>query len=90
MRHFRLILSIFFLVLGILLLAGLIFPGLPEESGIRVMLGIVSILFGLYRGVIFFFVPPQKRRPYGGPRRKILRFENGNQTTSDTNEPEKK
>jgi hypothetical protein len=75
-RHvLRLFLSLFFLVAGVALITGLIFPGLPEETGIRTMLGIVSILFGVYRGVIFFFVPPRKRRPYGGPRPKILRFE---------------
>lgn len=73
MHILRLILPIFFLVLGIGILTGWIFPGLPPGSGMRPMLGIVTILFGLYRGAVFLFAPPQKRRPYGGFRKQFLR-----------------
>ena len=73
MRLFHLILPIFFLAFGIGILFGWIFPGLPAGSGMRPMLGIVTILFGLYRGAIFLFVPPQKRRPYGGFREHFLK-----------------
>lgn len=72
MRLLYLGLPIFFFVLGIGILTGWIFPGLPPGSGMRPMLGIVTILFGLYRVAVFLFTPPQKRRPYGGFRERFL------------------
>ncbi|NIO27859.1 MAG: hypothetical protein GTO29_04805 [Candidatus Latescibacteria bacterium] len=86
MHLLRLVLAVLFLSVGIGILAGWILPGLPEGSGMRPMLGIVTILFGLYRGVIFFFVPPQKRRPYGGFRKRFLDFEEKKEAPPDDDE----
>ncbi len=80
MRILRLSLPILFLVFGVGILVGWIFPGLPEGTGMRPMLGLVTILFGLYRGSVFLFAPPEKRRPYGGRRRKFLGRENETST----------
>ncbi|MBU1936525.1 hypothetical protein KKG05_03935, partial [bacterium] len=80
MRILRLSLPILFLVFGIGILLGWIFPGLPEGTGMRPMLGLVTILFGLYRGSVFLFVPPEKRRPYGGHREKFLKREHETST----------
>ena len=60
---------------------GWIFPGMPEGTGMRPVLGIVTILFGVYRGATFLLVPPEKRRPYGGFRKQFLAREN--ETTED-------
>ncbi len=86
-RPLRLFLPIFFMALGIAILSGWILPGLPEGTGIRPMLGMVTILFGLYRGVVFLFVPPQKRRPYGGFRYRLPKNEEKKKTTLEDHEP---
>ncbi len=80
MKLLRLGLPILFLVFGAGILLGWIFPGLPEGTGMRPMLGLVTILFGLYRGSVFLFVPPEKRRPYGGQRKKFLKKEHETST----------
>lgn len=36
------------------------------------MLGVVTLLFGLYRGAAFLSARPAPRRPYGGFREQIL------------------
>lgn len=75
MRLLRLAIPILFLIFGVGILLGWIFPGLPERTGMRPMLGWVTILFGLYRGSVFLFVKDEKRRPYGGHREKFLKRE---------------
>jgi hypothetical protein len=72
MRLLHLIIPVFFLAFGAGILLGWIFPGMPQGTGMREMLGIVTVLFGLYRGAAFFFAPPAPRRPYGGFREQIL------------------
>ncbi len=57
---------------------------MPKETGMRPILGIVTILFGIYRSATFFLVPPEKRRPYGGFRTKP--WEKENETTTENNE----
>jgi hypothetical protein len=72
MRLFHFILPFFFLALGVGILCGWIFAGLPKGTGMREMLGLVTILFGVYRGALLIFAPPAPRRPYGGFREKFL------------------
>ena len=72
MRLLHLILPLFFLAFGTGILFGWIFPGLPRGTGMREMLGFVTLLFGLYRGVAFLSARPAPRRPYGGFRDQIL------------------
>jgi hypothetical protein len=72
MRILHLILPLFFLAFGAGILFGWIFPGLPRGTGMREMLGFVTLLFGLYRGAAFLSAPPVPRRPYGGFREQIL------------------
>lgn len=86
MRLLRLGLPIFFLVMGTGILAGWIFPGLPPGTGMRPMLGVVTVLFGLYRGVVFLLAPPPPRRPYGGFRDRFLRESSENKISNKDHE----
>jgi hypothetical protein len=85
-RLLRLCLPVFFLVLGIGILAGWIFPGLPSGTGMRPMLGVVTVLFGLYRGAVFLLAPPPPRRPYGGFRDRFLSKGSEKKTPNGDNE----
>lgn len=85
-RLLRLCLPVFFLVLGIGILAGWIFPGLPPGTGLRPMLGVVTVLFGLYRGAVFLLAPPPPRRPYGGFRDRFLGQGPGKKISNGDNE----
>lgn len=70
-KAIHLCLAAFFLILGAGTLTGRILSGVPEASGMRVMLGLVLILFGAYRFVAVRFSRPHERRPYGGARRRV-------------------
>jgi hypothetical protein len=64
------ILPIAFVVVGIAILAGWMFPHLPEPSGLRLILGIVTVLLGVHRFVASRTMSRANRRRFGGERQR--------------------
>lgn len=66
----RWILPIAFGAVGIAIFAGWIIPVLPNNAGLRIMLGLVAILLGVHRFVASRTMTKQDRRRYGGERNR--------------------
>ena len=64
----RWILPIAFVAVGIAILAGWMFPQLPEPSGLRLVLGIVAVMLGVHRFVASRTTSRASRRRFGGRR----------------------
>ena len=54
-----------YIVGGVLLWAGVLFPAMPEETHLREIMALVLILFGVYRGFHYGFKIYRMRRGYG-------------------------
>ncbi|MBU0508984.1 hypothetical protein KKH27_09140 [bacterium] len=65
---FRWLLPVVFVGIGSAIWAGLLFPSIPAGTGLRPILGIVTILMGLHRFVASRYGRPSERRRYGGDR----------------------
>lgn len=58
---------ILFSGIGIAVMTGYLFPQIPATTGLRPMLGLVFILFGVYRGLVSRMQTAREdRRRYGG------------------------
>jgi hypothetical protein len=64
----RWVLPIALVAVGIAIFAGWMFPRLPEPSGLRLMLGMVSVLLGVHRFVASRSTTQSGRRRFGGDR----------------------
>ena len=62
------ILPIALVAVGIAILAGWMFPQLPEPSGLRPVLGIVAVLLGVHRFLASRTTSRANRRRFGGER----------------------
>jgi hypothetical protein len=65
----RWILPVSFLIIGILILTGDLLQQLPEETGLRPIMGIVVILLGVHRFVVSR-TPKARERRFGGEHRR--------------------
>ncbi|RPH96354.1 hypothetical protein EHM69_01430 [candidate division KSB1 bacterium] len=66
----RWVLPVAFAVIGIAILSGLILTALPPSTGLRAVLGVVTILFGVYRFAASRAVRDDRRRRYGGSHKR--------------------
>ncbi len=50
-KWYRIPFAVGFVVFGIAILMGWLFPQIPSETGLRFMLGLIVIMMGIYRFV---------------------------------------
>jgi hypothetical protein len=67
----RWVLPIAMVAIGIAILSGYLIPNIPGQSGLRMMMGLVAVLLGVFR---FFLSRTAAREPkqrrFGGQRRR--------------------
>jgi hypothetical protein len=61
------ILPVAFIAIGIAIFTGVMLPNLPSGTGLRLMLGLITVMLGIHRFVASR-VKLSDRRPYGGDR----------------------
>jgi hypothetical protein len=64
-------LPITFVVIGIAIFAGLFLDAIPSQTGLRPILGMVSVMLGVYRFAASRMpTRPSDRRRFGGQRKR--------------------